>query len=244
MPKEWFELWFDSPYYHILYQQHDDKEAQNAIDKLLGVMGLPGEARVLDLACGKGRHSRYLAEKGFYVTGLDISASSISYARQFENDRLEFYQHDMRLPFRLRYYDAIFNFFTSFGYFDNDHDHQMAILNVARGLKQGGRLLLDFFNSEFIRQSLVPSEEKVLDGIAFSIKKNMDDKHIRKSVEFEHLGKHYKYTERVRLLTLSDFESMFAQAGLRIEQQFGSYDLDAYNEKHSPRLILIAQLTP
>ena len=115
MQKEWFADWFDSPYYHILYQKHDEADARAALDQLLHALHLKEGSRVLDLACGKGRHARYLADRGFDVTGLDISNQSIAFARQFEHDRLHFYQHDMRLPFRINYYDAVVNFFTSFG---------------------------------------------------------------------------------------------------------------------------------
>lgn len=243
MPKEWFELWFDSPYYHTLYKQHDDQDAQTSIDHLLTVMNLQPSARVLDLACGKGRHSRYLADKGFSVTGLDISAASISYARGFEHDGLDFYQHDMRLPFRMRYFDAVFNFFTSFGYFDNDKDHQLALTNVAKGLRKDGRLMIDFFNSRVVLKNIVPHDRKTVDGIEFHLQKKVENGYIVKSVQFQHKGKAHHFVERVRLLTFSDFETMLSQAGMRIENAFGGYDLQSFDAETSPRLILLATLT-
>lgn len=243
MAKEWFELWFDSPYYHILYRKHDEQEAQSAIDNLLGVMDLRPGARVLDLACGKGRHARYLADKGFSVTGLDISDASISYARQFEHEGLEFYQHDMRLPFRMRYFDAVFNFFTSFGYFDTDKDHLAALANISKGLRPGGRLLLDFFNSRYVAAHLTPEEEQTIDGIRFILRRKLDNGYVVKSVEFDHAGRHHHFTERVRLLDLPDFNAMFQKAGLRISATFGDYDLQAFSPNASRRLILVAETT-
>ncbi|MBK9337763.1 MAG: methyltransferase domain-containing protein [Lewinellaceae bacterium] len=173
MSSEWFATWFDSPYYHILYQSHDDTEARHFIDKLLLALHLPPGVRILDLACGRGRHARYLAEKGFDVTGLDISAASIAFARHSEHERLAFFQHDMRHSFRINYFDAIVNIFTSFGYFDTDRDHLHTLANVSRGLRPGGLFLLDFFNAAWVRRHLVRYEQKSLDGIVFHVHKSI-----------------------------------------------------------------------
>lgn len=244
MPGEWFTTWFDSPYYHTLYQSHDDREARHFIDNLLRALNLAPDAHVLDLACGKGRHARYLAEKGFDVTGLDISPASIAFARHFEHEHLAFYQHDMRLPFRINYFDAIVNMFTSFGYFDTDKDHLRTLQNVSKGLKPGGLFLLDFFNSGWVRQNLVRYEEKMLDGIVFRLHKSVRAGRVHKRVSFEAGGKKFEFRERVRLFTLADFEQMFRVVGLESVQTFGGYDLGAFDPKHSKRLILIAKKTP
>lgn len=241
MPNEWFATWFDSPYYHILYQSHDDREARHFIDHLLQALALPPGARLLDLACGKGRHSRYLAEKGFDVTGVDISPASIAFARHFEHEHLSFYQHDMRLPFRANYFDGIVNMFTSFGYFDTDADHLRSLHHVATGLKPGGLFLLDFFNSAWVQHHLVRYEEKTLDGIVFRLGKSVRSGRVYKRVEFETGGRSFVFRERVRLFALSDFQDMFRVAGLEVQQTYGDYDLSPFDPEHSKRLILIAQ---
>jgi len=241
MSSDWFASWFDSPYYHILYQSHDDREARLFIDNLLHALRLKPDSLVLDLACGKGRHARYLAEKGFDVTGLDISPASITFARHFEHERLAFYQHDMRLPFRINYFDAIVNMFTSFGYFDTDKDHERSLQNVSRGLKAGGLFLLDFFNSEWVRQNLVRYEEKTLDGIVFRLRKSIRGGRVYKHVEFETGGRKFVFRERVRLFTRTNFEQMFRMVGLETVQVYGGYDLSPFDPEHSKRLILIAK---
>src|ERR1700720_4098584 len=93
---DWFREWFDSPYYHQLYFERDEKEASAFINRLLSALHPPPDSRILDLACGRGRHSLIFAGKGVDVTGIALSARSIAYARQFEKDNLHFYQHDMR----------------------------------------------------------------------------------------------------------------------------------------------------
>jgi SAM-dependent methyltransferase len=243
MNKEWFEQWFDSPYYHALYKSRDEKEAQNTLDHLLQALDLPPGARILDLACGKGRHSRYLADRGFDVTGVDISTASISYARQFEHAQLAFYQHDMRLPFRINYFDAVMNMFTSFGYFETDRDHLSTLVNVQRGLRPGGLLLLDYFNSDWVRQNLVPDDSKTVDGIDFHLSRQIRNGHVYKMVDFVAEGRQYHFEERVRLFTLTGFEAMLAAAGLKLRRTYGGYDLSVFDREHSERLIMIAQKT-
>ena len=241
MKKEWFASWFDSPYYHLLYKSRDENEAQKALANLLRALQLPPETRVLDLACGKGRHSRYLAEKGFEVTGLDIAPASILFARQFETERLSFYQHDMRKPFRVNYFDAVMNMFTSFGYFKTDTDHLLSLKHVAENLKPGGLFLLDFFNSVYVHQNLIRAEEKTVDKITFSLKRWVRSGYVFKSVEFQTGGRLFHFQEQVRLFELSDFQVLFEKAGLRILQTYGDYDLSSFAEKTSKRLIIIAE---
>jgi cyclopropane fatty-acyl-phospholipid synthase-like methyltransferase len=241
MKKEWFAEWFDSPYYHTLYKNHDEQEAQRALDTLLRALDLPAGARVLDLACGKGRHSRYLAEQGYDVTGLDISEQSIVFARQFEHERLAFYQHDMRLPFRHNYYTAVMNMFTSFGYFKTDADHERTIRNVALGLQPGGLFLLDYFNSNWVVRNVVRRDTKTVDNIQFHLKKTIRGGHIYKTVEFVTGGRHFHFRERVRLFQLIDFQAFFAATGLELVKTIGGYDGSDFDPKNSKRLIMIVR---
>ncbi|MCK6691727.1 MAG: class I SAM-dependent methyltransferase [Thermoanaerobaculia bacterium] len=241
MKSEWFTDWFDSPYYHILYQSHDDREAKLFIDNLLRILPLPDGARVLDLACGKGRHARYLAEKGFDVTGLDVSGSNIAFARHFEHERLSFYQHDMRHPFRINYFDAILNIFTSFGYFSTDQDHVNSLRNVNKGLKPGGLFVLDFFNAAWVRDHLIRMETKSLDGIDFHLKKYIRGKHVFKQVLFETGGRRFQFRERVRLFLPDDFKQMFSAAGLQLLDTYGDHNLEPFDPLTSKRLILLAE---
>ena len=81
MKQEWFEQWFDTKYYHILYKNRDFEEARQFIDNLIGYLDPPKKSKILDLACGKGRFSLYLAEKGYDLTGVDLSQESIEYAK-------------------------------------------------------------------------------------------------------------------------------------------------------------------
>ncbi|HRN98840.1 MAG TPA: methyltransferase domain-containing protein, partial [Flavobacterium sp.] len=130
---QWYASWFDTPYYHILYKDRDYHEAQLFMDNLTGYLNLPEKAKILDLACGKGRHSVYLNQLGFDVTGADLSANSIAQASQHQNPTLHFKVHDMREPFEEKF-DAVFNLFTSFGYFDDDNDNLRTLKAIHESL--------------------------------------------------------------------------------------------------------------
>jgi len=116
MPENpWFKDWFNSPYYHQLYQHRDDSEAMQFVKKMISFLHPNPNSRMLDVACGKGRHSKALADMGFDVTGIDLSSESIAEAKKSEADNLHFYEHEMRLPFWINYFEFAFNLFTSFG---------------------------------------------------------------------------------------------------------------------------------
>lgn len=238
----WFKTWFDSSFYHRLYAHRSEQEAADFIDTLIGLLDPAEGSRMLDLGCGAGRHAKHLASKGFNVTGLDLAASSIRVARQSEHERLQFYQHDMRNPFGRQYFHYVFNFFTSFGYFDTDEEHNAVIRNIANTLKPGGLAMMDYLNVAYSERHIVPREEKEIDGIAYHITRYSNDKHFFKKIVVEDVQPSgpLEYTEKVAKLYLKEFTHLFNTNGLELQQVFGDYGLNTYDEKSSPRLIMLA----
>ncbi len=241
MSKKWFQNWFNSPYYHILYSQRNDEEAEFFIDNLCDYLKPSTDCRLLDIACGRGRHAIYLNKKGYDVTGIDLSYSSIKYARQFENKHLQFFVHDMRYLFYINYFDIAFNLFTSFGYFDSQKDHVNALKTFRKSLNKNGLLVLDYFNIEKILRNLTKRETKHIDGIDFYISKHIADKKIIKSISFEHRNKNYAFKEEVKSFSLADFKELFKLSGFTIVKYFGDYRLNEYDEATSDRLIFICK---
>lgn len=235
---KWFKSWFDTPFYHILYKDRDDTEAHAFMDTLTNYLNIPEHGTILDLACGKGRHARYLNKMGYDVTGIDLSESSIDFAKQFENDRLHFEVHDKRKPYH-KQFDAVFNLFTSFGYFENDEDNLKTIKAFKRNLNIFGFGVIDFMNSSFVIDNLVPEEVKTVDGITFNLKRYVEDGCIKKDISFVANGKDYKFQERVKAFTLNDFETMFEVANVHLLDVFGNYKLQKFNADTSERLIMI-----
>jgi len=241
MQRKWFQYWFNSPYYHILYSQRNDEEAEMLIDNLSAHLKPKADSRILDIACGRGRHSIYLNKKGYDVTGIDLSEQNIKYAQQFEQKNLHFYVHDMRKLSYINYYDFAFNLFTSFGYFDNEKDHVNALKAFRKGLKEDGTLVIDYFNTQKIIKNLTNQETKTIDGIEFHLHKFVSEGKIIKHINFEHRLKAYAFEERVQAFFLADFERMLTKSGLIISETFGNYNLDAFDEIKSDRLILVCK---
>jgi SAM-dependent methyltransferase len=241
MQRKWFQYWFNSPYYHILYSQRNDEEAEFLIDNLSAYLKPSASSNILDIACGRGRHAIYLNKKGYDVTGIDLSEQSIKYAQQFEQKHLRFFVHDMRKLLYINYFDLALNLFTSFGYFETEKDHVDALKSFRKGIKDDGTVVIDYFNTLKILRNLTHQEIKTVDGIEFQIKKFVADGKIIKHINFEHRGKDFAFEERVQAFTLEDFERMLASSGLKIVESFGDYALNPFDENKSDRLILICK---
>lgn len=236
---KWYEEWFDSPYYHILYNNRDFEEAEIFIKNLISHLNLPDLSKVLDLGCGKGRHSLFLAENNMHVLGIDLSEQSINEAQESSTDHLSFKVGDMRDQLGENQFDAVFNLFTSFGYFESEDDDQLVISHVAESLHKNGIFVQDFLNKNWVKSTLIPSQSINRHDIEFQIDKKIENGHVVKNISFEDDGREYNFEEKVKLIDLSDFKRMYDKAGLHIENTFGNYDLSEFDEENSPRLITV-----
>ena len=240
--KAWYKGWFNSSFYHKLYFERDEKEAKAFIKKLIDHLQPAPGSRMLDVACGKGRHSKTLASLGFMVTGIDISFDSIAYAKQFEKDNLDFFVHDMRLPFWGNYFHYAFNFFTSFGYFKTRREHDDAIRTIAKSLRPGGKFIIDYLNVHYAEEHLRHNETKQIDGTTYAIHRWDDETHFYKKITVTDpsLTQPLEYTEKVAKFSLGDFTDMLAFQGMQVQEVFGDYQFNAYDIRKTPRLIIIA----
>jgi SAM-dependent methyltransferase len=235
---DWFSTWFDSPYYHILYASRDDREAEQFIRVLQSHLAIPAGALVLDAACGKGRHARTLQQLGLEVDAFDLSPSNIEEANKVANDQLHFFVHDIREPLpKQERYDVVFNFFTSFGYFDDPVDNARAFQTFAGGLKSKGTLVMDFLNPTYILANLVPQETLHRGGIDFHIKRWEEKGFLYKSITFEDQGHAYSFQEKVELISKEDFLRYAEAAGLHFMNLVGDYTLAKFDAQTSPRMI-------
>ncbi len=236
--QSWYSSWFDSPYYHILYKERDLEEAKGFMQNLTSFLKLKEGASILDLACGRGRHSKYLNKLGYDITGIDLSENNILHAKQYENETLHFSIHDMRVPIGSKF-DTVLNLFTSFGYFENPEDDFQTIEVIKNELKPAGFGVIDFMNVDVVIDKLIPSEVRRIKGIDFHILRWVENGIIFKQIDFTNKEEHFSYTEKVNALKLSDFQKYFKRAELNLLHVFGDYDLSNFKENSSPRTILI-----
>ena len=234
--------WFDTPYYKLLYRNRNEDEARLFIDNILKKINIEPNSKILDLACGTGRHSIYLSKKGFDVVGIDQSKKNIITAKENENEKLIFIQQEMTKDINMQF-NAIFNFFTSFGYVDHKYNYN-TIENISKNLKKGGLFIIDFLNQKIVRKNLVEYEEKNIENINFNIHRYIENNYIFKEISFEHNETKYNFKEKVMLLDLKDFENYFNKNNLKISDIYGDYKLSSFDINKSPRLILISKKNP
>lgn len=239
----WFETWFDTPYYHLLYKHRDFQEAENFITLLTDYLLLPPGATVIDLACGKGRHSVFLNKLGFKVLGTDLSRESIYHNKQFENDRLHFEVHDMRKALyptvSREKVQGVFNLFTSFGYFETADDDRKVFGSVSEVLNKEGYFVLDFLNETIVRQEGESEYVTTREAIDFYIHKKICGEYIIKDIRFTDKGKPLYFQEKVKLHTLAQIKNFGAEVGLEVVDVFGNYALQPFLPSNSPRCIVI-----
>jgi len=238
---EWFRGWFDSKYYHLLYQHRDENEAQNFLQRLVKHIVLPSGASIIDLGCGKGRHSVSLHDLGFTVCGIDLSKESIAIARQKETEGLSFDVQDMRLFKVDQPVNCVMNLFTSFGYFDNEEDNILVIQHVHEALKVGGYFVIDYFNSDLVQNCDGFSQSITIQDICFKIYKRVESNRIIKTIDVEDNGQHLHFEEKVQLFGKDQLSQMLIAQDLEPIATFGDYKLNPFEVSSSDRLIIIAK---
>jgi SAM-dependent methyltransferase len=217
---EWFEEWFGEEYLH-LYPHRDDADADRIVSLLRRALPWQDGWRVLDVACGAGRHLAALARAGAVPVGFDLSTALLRRARTVTTRPLV--RADMRfMPFRPRCMDLTVNLFTSFGYFAGDEEHADALGQMLATVRPGGWFVIDFLNAEHVRASLIPRETARYGGVEVQIQREItaDRRFVRKSIQ---VADGRRFEERVRLLGAEDLERMITAHGARLVERFGDY---------------------
>ena len=239
--RPWYEDWFNSSYYHLLYHGRDEQEAAAFVGVLATALHVAPGSQVLDIACGTGRHALSFAELGHRVTGVDLAPRNVRLAQQRAGGSFQVFIGDMRcLPWAQRF-DLAVNLFTSFGYFDSLGDDVRALCAIRRCLRPGGRLVIDFMNVARVVSDLVDAEERYVEGIHFALRRTVADGFVTKSVLVTdpQAPAPREYVERVQALDNATFTSLLATAGLHVLARYGSYQLEPYGGDASQRLILV-----
>jgi SAM-dependent methyltransferase len=240
--KLWFEDWFDSPYYHLLYGNRDQNEAGTFIHNLLRFLQPSSQDTFLDLACGKGRHALEIAKNGYHTTGIDLSENSIAEAKSIDNEYLHFHVGDMRHVHFPNQFNFILNLFTSFGYFDTQSGQTETLLAINKQLKKDGVLVIDYLNVVLTEKQIVANPDKhiVIDGVTFSTRKRVSDQFITKEIIVEDMGVNHVFYEHVWRLHFNDFKNLLEKTGFTIQTIYGDYELNSFNPDTSDRLIIVA----
>lgn len=242
----WYRDWFQDANYLTVYQHRDTQEAEQMLTLIEKTIKLDKSARILDLGCGSGRHSLSLAKRGYEnITGIDLSPTLLEVAKQTAQEEglaVRFEQCDMRHIPKEWQFDVVANLFTSFGYFETDEENAKVINGISNALAQGGWLIMDFFNSNWLRHNLVAHDERILpDGRRLEQTRWIERGRVEKRLLLRSTSEAVEFVESVRLFSLEDFRKMLSASGLKLQHLFGSYDGSEFNEATSSRLIMFAR---
>jgi SAM-dependent methyltransferase len=239
----WYEGWFDSDAYDLVYDHRDEDEAARVVDLIEREIAPAPDARILDVGCGRGRHARIFARRGYGVAGLDLSAEAIAEARaraEAEGLDVTFTRGDMRDPYCTACMDGVVNLFTTFGYFDTDAENRRALAAMTQALRPGGWFVQDFLNAPQVADSLVPSTTRTVEGVTIEEERWIEDDRINKTITLSRNGDATTYRESVRLYTLADLRALYDAVGLDLVATFGDYNGGPHTPD-SPRLLLHAR---
>ena len=238
---EWYKEWFASEDYLNVYSHRNNVDAEKLIDLILSKIKLKSSAKILDAACGAGRHSIALSQNGFNVTGFDLSKTLLTIAKQESlknNHNINFFRSDIRFPAVCSKFDLILNLFTSFGYFESDVDNFSFFRRGIDLLTDNGVLVFDYLNLYFLKKNIVPQSTKVIGNIEVFEKREIINDRVVKNITIEKNGKKNNYTESVKLYTYNYLLEKFREIGFSIEEIFGDYNGNPFDESKSSRIIL------
>lgn len=237
-PAEWFRDWFGDAYLS-LYPHRDEEEAESGIRLFLEEGGVPTGTRVLDLACGAGRHLERLRRRGYEAAGMDLSAALLAEARRRPGVSGAIVRGDMRaLPFADGGFGALVNFFTSFGYFLTPEEDRQVVGEIRRVLEDGAPFIMDYLNAPWVIARLEPETVSEINGQRVRQVRWVEGDQVFKRIELlDGDVRREVFHERVRLYDRASLEEILRSRGLLVEDRFGGYDGARFDEK-SPRLIL------
>ncbi len=236
----WYESYFGPDYLKIDIQKNTDKE----VEFIFNVLKLESGTRLIDVACGYGRHLVSLAKLGVNVFGCDLSKFMIGMAAKniraegVDGGRLVLCDN-RELPFS-HVFDCACNMFNSFGYFDREDDNFRMLTAIAQALKPGGLFLLDVMNRDFVMNSLFPKDWFEHDDTIILEKKRFDPVKGRSEIDVSVVDKNGKrtYHHSIRLYSCTELAMLLEAAGFQIISIFNGFKCEDYNGYHDRMLIL------
>lgn len=239
----WFKDWFASDDYINVYSHRDDDEVELFFTFLLEKLNISKGSKILDAACGAGRHSIYLHKNGFDIVGFDLSKTLLKIAQENafkEHHEIKLVNADIRDIYFNSQFDLILNLFTSFGYFESDEENFKFFKNAFNFLKPGGYFVLDYLNKNHLITNLNPRSEEIIAGKKIIQKRKIINGRVEKDIRIEsNENTKNNYVESVKLYSADFIISQFENIGYKLIECFGDYDGRPFEESNSSRLITL-----
>ncbi len=244
MKSEWFKDWFNTEEYLNVYQHRNESDAEEHVKIILKNVNIPSGAKILDMACGAGRHAIILARKKFNVTAVDLSENLLAIAKKNtddENLKINFVHSDIRSFKSDDKFNLVLNLFTSFGYFESDEENFLVLQKAYDLLGKDGFFVLDFFNSNFLKQNLIESSEEILGEVKIHQFRKIKLNRVTKKIVITKNGNLNQFEESVRMFTKDELTDAIKNIGFDIYKTFGDFLGNEFDHFTSPRLIMICK---
>jgi SAM-dependent methyltransferase len=241
----WWKTYFGELYLRLFATMVTPEGTAQEVAGVLALLDLRPGARVLDLACGQGRHAVILARLGYRVAGLDRSAALLGRAQEEARAavvEVTWVQGDMRsLPFGQEF-DACLSLFTSFGYFQDEAENEEVLQQVYGALRPGGALFLDLTNRDHQLQHACPTSWRRHGAAIVMEETHFDPATCRSTTTFTWLegGQAESITHSVRHYTAPEMKAMLRRAGLEPVALYGDMAGSTF-AAGSKRLIVVAR---
>ena len=247
MSAEWFEKWFSIKYYLELYSHRDEEDARWIINLMQRTIAFSTHSKVLDIACGAGRHSIELARRGFDVTGFDLSPFLIGEARnalKHSKEKgllLKLEIKDMRHFDYKEKFDIALNIFSSFGYFEDDDTNFSVFENAASSVRKGGYFLFDYINKDYLLKNIVPISSQSKGKYRITQKRRLSGDFVHKEITIKDGKFSASFEERLKLYSPDEIKKSLRLFGFEVEKTFGDYFGNRFAKKDSQRFIAFAK---
>ncbi|PID59278.1 MAG: hypothetical protein CR986_06625 [Ignavibacteriae bacterium] len=244
MNKEWFKDWFASEHYLDVYKHRNNADTERIINLILSNTKISKGAKILDAACGAGRHSIKFAKEGFDVTGFDLSQTLLNIAERnakLNSTNIKFLNSDLRSFNTESKFDLIVNLFTSFGYFETDEENFAFIKTAYKLLQDSGYYILDYLNKNYVEHNLIKFTEKKVNGNKIEEHRSINNGRVEKKIIIKKNNVIKEFQESVKLYSYKELISEISKIGFKLGMVFGDYFGDYFEEKKSERCIIIFQ---
>ena len=242
--KEWFKDWFNTEEYLNVYRHRNEEDAKELVELILNNINIPFHGKVLDLACGPGRHSILFAQKGYKVSAVDLSKNLLVVANNSAvnaNVDINFIEADLRSLCIKPKFDLVVNLFTSFGYFEDDRENFKLFSRAFYFLDDKGYFVLDFFNKRYIEKNIVSRSEGFVDHTKIIQERKIEGKRVIKKISIIKNDLQRQFMESVRMYNKDELITEIEKRGFKIESIFGGIRGKTFDLETSPRIIIIAR---
>lgn len=247
MVNQWYKNFFEKYYFPFLSERKTSLDTEKEVRFIVDILGLKNSGKILDLACGSGRHAIELARNGYSVVGIDLNKDCLITAKREAKKAklpLSFLQGDMRsIPFNEEF-DVVISMFSSFGYLETEEDNDRVLREIFKSLEAKGFLLLDLQNKNWILKNVPAKTWDEQEGLFLLEKRKYDAESKIYNNEITIVSprkKTEKVYSSVRLYELLEIRDKAERSGFKILKVFGDYDKSKFNIQKSRRMIILAQ---